>query len=79
MATYSKQAVVDALRSKGVNGACPMCSGRSWAQLDGFVYLPTGPSSDSAQSATGLVPTVVMACQNCGHMSTHVAGMLGVV
>jgi predicted RNA-binding Zn-ribbon protein involved in translation (DUF1610 family) len=67
--------IVDALKSKGVNKPCPRCGHLHF----GFVAESTIPISEPGVVWGGpVVPTVVVACNNCGFITQHALGALDI-
>jgi hypothetical protein len=70
--------VVKRLRDKGVNRPCPRCNKAEFALVDGFAVFGLVERLD-ADSATDLVPSVCVACRNCGYLTFHALAPLGLL
>jgi hypothetical protein len=73
----SKQ-IIEALSKKGVNKPCPRC-GHLHFGVVAETSIPV--SSEPALITVGgpVVPTVIVACNNCGFVTQHALGALGLV
>jgi predicted nucleic-acid-binding Zn-ribbon protein len=80
MSSEEKQKIIDILSKKGANRPCPRCNEKNFTLLDGYfnqsiqqMLTPNliigGPS----------VPSIVVVCNNCGYMSQHALGVLGLL
>ena len=75
-----KKDIVERLQQKGVRGACPMCNKPNFTLLEGYFH-----NSPQAFAGVGLVlggptiPTIAIVCTNCGFLSHHAAGALGLL
>jgi predicted nucleic-acid-binding Zn-ribbon protein len=68
------QQIIDALKAKGANLACPRCE---FTEFDAVAesYLPiAGTGNWFASDDT--IPIAVTACRRCGYMSQHALGRL---
>ena len=69
---------IQALNSKGVKNPCPRCGNHKFSIL--------GESLISIQSDPGVislggpgVPTIIVACENCGYVTQHAQAPLGLM
>lgn len=69
--------IVEALKGKGVTKPCPRCGHLHFGLV--------AESSIMIQSESGtfviggpVVPTVIVACNNCGFVTQHALGALGI-
>ncbi|MFT7830058.1 hypothetical protein [Priestia megaterium] len=61
------------LQEKGVNGPCEKCGHNQFTVLDGyFTYTPQYDLT-SVNVGGPNIPTVGVACENCGHISLFAA------
>ncbi len=68
--------IVRALIAKGVNKPCPRCGNDKFTVVgDGLVQLQEDPTVFAVGGPA--VPTVIVACDNCGYVSQHAKGSLG--
>lgn len=76
-----KDEIVRILVEKGVNKPCSRCNHTSFSILDGFINLPLSDEVISGSIIIGgtNVPCAIVACNNCGHLSYHAIGALGML
>lgn len=60
----------------GPNFHCPMCNGRHFQFVDGFITAPVQTSLNGFQIGGPSVPCVAIVCTNCGFLSHHAVGVL---
>jgi predicted nucleic-acid-binding Zn-ribbon protein len=68
--------VVSALKSKGVDKGCPRC-GRFEFSLVGETFLPIQNEPNTVVIGGPSVPSVIIACENCGYVTLHASRPLG--
>jgi hypothetical protein len=70
--------IIAALSSKGATKACPRC-GQLHFNVLAETMIPI--NNDPGVIAVGgpVVPTVIVACSNCGFLTQHALGALGLV
>ncbi len=76
------QQVKDILEERGVNSACPRCGRKDFAvvvegYLENFLLPPDLRGTAVAQSSN--IPSVALLCKNCGFISQHALGVLGLL
>jgi len=75
-----KQKIVQRLQEKRVRGACPMCGTDAFFLLDGYFTHPIQLELTGGMVFGGpAIPTVAIACSNCGFISQHALGALGLL
>jgi ribosomal protein L37E len=82
MKTINKDEVAKILTSKNALLPCHRCGGKSFSVIDGFSKLPIDKDLDQIQNiAIGgpTVPVVMVACNNCGAITMHAMGALGLM
>jgi len=75
-----KQRIIKKLQEKGVKIHCPMCGHNNFIIADGYF-------NNSMQSGFGgglvlggpSIPTIGIVCGNCGFISQHALGVLGLL
>ncbi len=72
-----KQEIIRALEEHGAKLPCPRCGNKSFTLLDG--YFNQTVQSDLKGMVLGgpSVPSVVVICSQCGYLSQHALGALG--
>lgn len=59
---------------------CPMCSNEKFTILDGYVVDNLQNDYQNIIIGEGAsIPSIMMICTNCGFMSQHALGILGVL
>jgi predicted RNA-binding Zn-ribbon protein involved in translation (DUF1610 family) len=79
LSSEEKQKIIDKLSEKGANHPCPRCTSKNFTILDGYFAQPIQPSLTNLMFGGPSVPSVVIVCNNCGYMSQHALGMLGLL
>jgi hypothetical protein len=72
--------IAETLRQRG--GAklpCPRCGGQSFQLLDGYFNQLISADLGSFQIGGPSIPSVVVACKQCGFLSQHALGVLGLL
>lgn len=64
------------LQQKGVTAPCEKCSHEQFIVLDGYFQYPAQSDLKSIDLQSPGVPTVGVACQNCGHVSFFAAKII---
>jgi predicted Zn-ribbon and HTH transcriptional regulator len=80
MLDAEKRALTELLTGKIKSGAgCPMCKSNEWTLVDGYFvnHIQDVPTT-GLQVGKGL-PTAVLCCTNCGFISQHALGILGLL
>ncbi len=75
--TARSNQIVQALKSKGVDKACPRCGGLHFGVV-AETFLPINDGTGNAIIGGPVVPTVIVACKNCGFVTQHALGALGI-
>jgi predicted nucleic-acid-binding Zn-ribbon protein len=69
--------VVEALQKKGVNKPCPRC-GNARFSVVGETLIPLQDNPNAFQFGGPSIPTVIVACDNCGYITQHASVPLGI-
>ena len=79
MSPEKREEWAEALRQRGLD-ACPECGARARFVAEGYVTLILNPEATAPRfdDRTHLLPTVAVICEQCGHVSQHLMGALGV-
>lgn len=78
MEEAKKLKIIDALKVKGVNLPCPRCGSKSF-QVIGATLLQLNDNPNSVVLGGPSVPAAVVACSNCGYLTNHALGALGLM
>lgn len=75
-----KPKIIEELNKRAPNLKCPACENRKMILIDGFLNRPLQKEISGNFVIGGpSVPTVVIACETCGHLMEFAAGVLGVL
>lgn len=75
-----KKKIVEALNSKGVKTTCPMCGNKHFVIADGYFTQSLQKNFNNGISLGGpAIPSISVICGNCGFMSQHALGALGLL
>jgi hypothetical protein len=75
-----KQRIIDELNRRGANQPCPRCGQNQFALTDGYISHPlTNQTSGPFVIGGPAVPTIGVVCTNCGYLSEHAIGVLGLL
>lgn len=75
-----KKEIAEKLNEKGATQPCNRCGQPNFSLLDGFVNLPLNQEiSGNVVIGGPSVPCAVLACNNCGNLSYHALGALGML
>ena len=70
--------IIQALSKKGVTKPCPRC-GHPHFSVVAETSIPINSDPTSITIGGPVVPTVIVACSNCGFVTQHALGALGLV
>ena len=69
---------VEALNSKGVKLPCPRCGSNKFSVVgESIIAINEDPNVISIGGPS--VPTILVACDNCGYVTQHAQGPLGLL
>lgn len=74
-----KQEIIAALEKAGAKLPCPRCDNRNFTLLDGYFNQPVQTELAGLVLGGPTVPSVVVVCKQCGFMSQHAMGVLGLM
>lgn len=75
-----KTEIIRRLEESGLRGGCPMCEESNWVLADGYLNQSLQGNLSSGLSVGGpSIPSVAIICSNCGFMSQHALGALGLL
>lgn len=76
----TEEDIILTLASRGVKGECPRCDQTGqWNGSNDYFTIPMGSDPYHPQTGPGIVPVVILACDNCGFIAMHSAAVLGLV
>ena len=80
LSLQEKERIVVLLQGRGVPKQCPMCKKSTWSIADGYFSTPIHRSVHSGVVLGGpTIPSIALVCTNCGFISCHAAGVLGLL
>jgi len=78
MEQWEKEKVAEALRKKTVNQPCQRC-GKLNFDVIGFHSISLNPNAGTLVIGGPSVPVAIVACVNCGCITEHALGPLGLM
>lgn len=72
-------AIAKALTSKIPSLRCPMCGKGPFTFVNGYIYNHLHEDYRHVVIGTHGIPSIVIVCNNCGFMSQHALGALGLL
>jgi ribosomal protein L37E len=74
-----KDKIVAKLEERGAKLPCPRCGSRSFTLLDGYFTQPVCAEIGAIVLGGTTVPSIVVVCTQCGFLSQHALGALGML
>lgn len=78
MDTDRQNEAIQALRSKGVSQPCPRCRNDRF-EVVGEAVVPLNEEPGKVVVGGPAVPVILVACSNCGLLTQHAQGPLGLI
>ncbi len=78
MAEESIERIIQALDTKGANKPCARC-GNEHFQAVSKTRIPIQDDFTMVEIGGESIPALIIACKNCGNLSTHALGALGLL
>ncbi len=79
MTPEKKNQIIEALRNKGATRACPRCGHTSFELVGGYFNHFIQHDFSNINFGGQSIPTAVVICSNCGALSEHALGALGLL
>lgn len=80
MTTDEKNKIIEVLKQRGLTSQCPRCNHPNWSLIDGYFNQTIQPNVEGSIVIGGpSVPSIALACNNCGFISQHALGALGLL
>lgn len=70
--------ITDILTEKGVSMPCPRC-GHSRFSIVGESFISIQENPGTMVTGGPSIPTIIVACDNCGYVTQHAKGPLGLL
>ena len=77
--TEQKQKLVEEIKKKVPNLTCPMCQNKNFVLADGYFNNTIQTDLKTFGIGGPSVPTIGIVCTNCGFVSQHALGVLGLL
>lgn len=74
-----KQDIINRLREKAPNLKCPMCRTNAFHLANGYFVNTIQSDFNSLALGGEALPTIAIICKNCGFVSQHAVGGLGLL
>lgn len=75
-----KQNIIRELRERGAKLPCPRCGHDKFVISDGYFFQSIQKGVRAAMVVGGsVIPQIAIICQNCGFMSFHALGIVGLL
>ncbi len=74
-----QQNIIKRLQAKGVTLPCPRCGNKSFTLLSGYFNNAVTTELGAFVIGGPNIPSVVTVCSNCGFISQHALGALGLL
>jgi hypothetical protein len=80
-----RDSIIKALKRVGANAPCPRCGNTKFELLGEYDYMLANQGSNGSpppgnhQAPSLMVPSVLVGCEQCGYLSAHGLGVLGVL
>ena len=76
----NKKELIKALTEKVKLLECPMCHNNSFTIVDGYIVQSVQNDKNNIVLGNGpMIPSMAIVCNNCGFMSQHNLGILGLL
>lgn len=77
--SQDKQKFIDIIKERIPELQCPICHKKSFTLTDGYVSLHIQKRLDGVYLGGPMIPSVGLICNNCGYVSLHAIGALGLM
>ena len=74
-----KEIIIKKLSEKGVRANCPMCGNNHFILADAYFVNILQSQFNSISIGGPNIPTIAIICSNCGFVSQHAVGSLGLL
>ncbi len=73
----TKQKIAEEIEKRNAATPCPRCHGNKFTIMDNFGKTTLNPDLKGYKLGGPFVPFIILICNNCGFMSQHAVGVLG--
>ncbi len=74
-----KDIIIKALTDRGAKLPCPRCGNDTFTLLDGYFNQIIQTETKGIVLGGRTIPSIVVACNQCGYLSQHALGVLGLL
>lgn len=74
-----KDEIIEILKERGAIQSCPRCGHGNFTILDGYMTHSLQSKLEGQVIGGPAIPTVAVICNNCGFVSEHALGVLGLL
>jgi hypothetical protein len=74
-----KKKIADELNRRQIKMTCPMCQNKNFIMADGYFNNNMQTEFSSFSIGGPAIPTIAIVCSNCGFVSQHALGVLGLL
>lgn len=74
-----KRQIVKALSQRVSSIVCPICHQSKYSFVDGYTIDPVQDDYKAVQLGGKIIPSVMLVCNNCGHIDRFSLGVLGLM
>lgn len=75
----TKRQIINALSKRVESFVCPMCHQSKYSFVDGYTVDAVQEDYKNIQLGGRLIPSVMLVCNNCGHIDRFSLGVLGLI
>jgi len=79
MTHFDSNEIVRILTERGAILPCPRCGRKEFSLEDGFIFNTLQSDFGVYNIGGSGIPSIVTVCRNCGFMSQHAIGVLGLL
>lgn len=79
MTEEKKKQIVKALSQRVNIIVCPICHQSKYSFVDGYTIDPVQDDYKAVQFGGKIIPSVMLVCNNCGHIDRFSLGVLGLM
>lgn len=74
-----KRQIINVLSLRVSSFVCPICHQSKYSFVDGYTVDPVQEDYKGIQLGGKIVPSVMLVCNNCGHIDRFSLGVLGLM
>jgi hypothetical protein len=79
LTSEEKKNIFEALEKRKNGLVCPMCQNKNFIIADGYFINNMQTQFNSLSIGGPAIPTIAIICNNCGFVSQHALGVLGLL